>query len=250
MSTGGNRNPAEASVRAVERHDQAAGVPYYSTVNSEGSGFLNPADSVVLRDANIYRYRTSPWPAWVAPLYKSIRRNMGRELGAFDLSADYHGLYLSPVAHEVLAPFLSQGGEMLPIVTDEGEAWHLFLMSHFGPFAPLAEITAKDVIRRNHTDMPKPLPRTPKAGLMPWQRLKGRADYVSWYEFEETTVAGRHVFRAQHGGKFQTPIFVSHAFMRAATENGLKGLDYRVTVRPEGPFWHSDPHDKDFPFWY
>lgn len=250
MSTGGNRNPAEASARAAERHDPATGGPYYSTGMSEGSGFLVRCKAAEVSN-QVVDYYCSPEPKpWAQPQCEIVLINGRKRLEPFDISSDYLGFYLSDRALRVLSPLLHTGGELLPVTADDGTDWHLFLMVEFGPVAPLVEITDKGVIRRNHTDMPKPLPRTPKAGLMPWRRVKGRGDFVRWYDFDAASIGGRHVFRAQHNGKLDWRIFVSHAFMQAATEYGLKGLDYHATRRPEGPFWHSDPHDKDFPFWY
>lgn len=224
--------------------------PFYSIIGSERSGFLNPVDSVVLRDASINRYRALPRHPWKVPVYKCIRENMGKRLTSFDLGVTFHGILLSQTAFEILEKFLDEGGELLPIVTEEGEKWYLFFMSELGPLATFAEIRSKGIVRRNHDDMPKPLPRTPKEGMMPWRRVKGRGDFVRWYEFDEESIGGRYVFPARYSEKPETAKFVSHDFMRAAIDHGLKGLDYHVTTRPEGPFWHSDPRDKDFPFWY
>jgi hypothetical protein len=224
---------------------------YFALGRTEGSGFLNASHVVFdIIDPLNARYRTTTPPPWRVPQFEIIREDLGRSLSPCDISLYVSRLILSPAALDALAPFLTTGGELLPIATDDGQNWQMFTFEPPCPLAPLAEITAKGIIRRNHADMTKPLPKTPRAGVMPWRRVKGRGDFVRWFDFDETTVAGRHIFRAQYEGKPETLMFVSRAFVEAAVAHGLRGLDYHVTAKPEGPLWHTDPRDKDFPFWY
>jgi hypothetical protein len=223
---------------------------YFALGSTEGSGFLNPRDwTRDVSDPIIARYSTPEVPAWRAPEFDLVLENLGGALRPFDISLAPQLLCLNPASLGAVAPLLATGGELLPIATNDGQDWQIFAFNVLGPFAPLAEITARGTIRRNHADMAMPLPTTPRAGVMPWRRVKGRGDVVRWFDFDETTVAGRHVFRAQHQGKPEMLTFVSRAFVEAAVAHGLRGLDYHVTAKPEGPLWHSDPRDTDVPVW-
>lgn len=140
----------------------------------------------------------------------------------------------------------------MPVELDDGRTWIVFYTVPWGDFtpAPYVPITAKGVIRRRHEDTIKPLPKTPRQGFIPWRRVKGRGDFVRWFEFDDYSINGRHVFPAQFGERAESGLFVSEAFANAAIAAGLKGLDYHATGKPDGPEWYTDPRDKDFPLWY
>ena len=230
------------------------GDKYYEVSGSEKTAFLNHvSDSDLRLQGEAESARSRNWfdpPDWPKIRLKTITSYHGKSLKRLDIECATRGLVCSPKAFDILSPMLQQGGVILPVDVDGGNIWRYFLMDSLGDNVPHAKVLAKGKVRRNHADLPKPLPRTPVEGIIPWRRKKhDGADFINWYELDPESIDGRDVFYGVYSYSVlvegvrpipNTKTFVSERFVKAVLEAGLQGLVFHETTKPDDPAWQPD----------
>jgi hypothetical protein len=229
---------------------------YYSVINSEPRSFLLFEDGEARRGNDAKNARLWNWndpPEWPMLRMETVRVNMGKHLKPIDVTTLPEGIVCSPSAFRFISPLLQRGGVNLPLHVDDGQIWSYFFMDMSGDNIPFAKITSKGVMRRNHSDMTKPLPKVPKEGVFQWRRDKHLgADFAAWLEFDPESIDGRDVFLAAYRQQFFekvgitvpfTRLFVSERFVQAVVDAELQGLDFISVSKPEDSLWYTDPSD-------
>ena len=230
---------------------------YFEVTESTTTAFLNYISDAELRYANsAENARTWNWhspPDWPSLHLRTISNYNGKALKRVDLTTTTRGIVCSPSAFRFISPLLQRGGVNLPLHVDDGQIWSYFFMDISGDNIPFAKIMAKGVMRRNHCDMNKPLPKVPKEGIFAWRRDKNLdADFIGWFEFDPESIDGRDIFFAAYEYDFiesagikipKKKMFVSKRFVQTVMEANLQGLDFIAVSKPEDPMWYTDPSD-------
>ena len=230
---------------------------YFEVTESTTTAFLNYISDAELRYANsAENARTWNWhspPDWPSLHLRTISNYNGKALKRVDLTTTTRGIVCSPSAFRFISPLLQRGGVNLPLHVDDGQIWSYFFMDMSGDNIPFAKITSKGVMRRNHSDMTKPLPKVPNEGVFQWRRDKHLgADFAAWLEFDPESIDGRDVFLAAYRQQFFekvgitvpfTRLFVSERFVQAVVDAELQGLDFISVSKPEDSLWYTDPSD-------
>jgi hypothetical protein len=230
---------------------------YFEVTESTTTAFLNYISDAELRYANsAENARTWNWhspPDWPSLHLRTISNYNGKALKRVDLTTRTRGIVCSPSAFRFISPLLQRGGVNLPLHVDDGQIWSYFFMDMSGDNIPFAKITSKGVMRRNHSDMTKPLPKVPKEGVFQWRRDKHLgADFAAWLQFDPESIDGRDVFLAAYRQQFFekvgitvpfTRLFVSERFVQAVVDAELQGLDFISVSKPEDSLWYTDPSD-------